>query len=280
MSEPRVSYTTGDGTVFEFDHEHALLASDDERAWEFATDDGSPVLEARSLDARLAYTGEPMRDECARLLALAFGDLEAGTPGTYRVGDWSLGCYLLKGDAYSSTPGWAGWKVKLYAPDPVWRRETTISLLPGSGQEVSAETLDHPHDYPHDYGTSAAAGAEILVPGSLPCDLRIVFYGYAVSPYIRVAGNTYQVNVTVPTGGYLTVDPLRKSSMAGDSVRLVGPYGDSQDVFSKRLRGAEGSGSYIFQRVPPGAQQVTWPQGFGVDLTVIERRGGLPWTSS
>ncbi len=276
--EPTVTYTTSSGVVFGFDAEHALMVSDDERSWEFSTDDAAPVLEPRTLDARLAYVGEGMREECARLLALAFGDLESGTPGTYRVGDWSIGCYLLKGEAYSSMAGWAGWKVKLYAPDPVWRRETSVSLLPASGEDVSGEVLDYPHDYPHDYGVSSAPGAEILVPGHLPCDLRIRFFGYAVAPYVRIAGNTYQVNVTVPDGGYLTVDPLRKSSMAGDSVVLTGPYGEAQDVFSKRLRGAEGSGSYIFQRVPPGSQQVTWPQSFGVDLTVIERRAGLPWT--
>ena len=276
--EPTVTYTTSSGAVFEFDADHALMISDDERSWEFSTDAAMPVLEPRTLDARLVYVGEGMRDECARLLALAFGDLESGTPGTYRVGDWSINCYLLKGEAYSSMPEWAGWKVKLYAPDPVWRRETSVSLPPGSGEDVSGEVLDYPHGYPHDFGVSALKGSQLLVPGHLPCDLRIRFYGYAVAPYISVAGNIYQVNVTVPDGAYLTVDPLRKSLMAGDSVTLTGVYGDVQDVFSKRRRGAEGSGSYIFQRVPPGLHQVSWPQSFGVDLTVIERRAALSWT--
>ncbi len=275
--EPEVSYTTSSGETFAFDHCRALLASDDERAWEHGTDDGQPVLEPRKLDARLAYAGEDAKEECNRLLALAYADLCAGTPGTYKVGEWSLKCYLLKGTPLSSMGPWAGWKVSLYAPDPVWSRETTVSLLPGEGVGVSAEALDYAHDYAHDYGMSQAAGRLLDVPGPIPCDLRIVFYGHADAPYVRVGHNLYQVNVTVPAGGRLVVDPLRKGSMAGDSVRLVGPYGDATDVFSKRERGAEGSGSYIFERVQPGRQTVTWPQSFGVDLTFIERRGGIPW---
>lgn len=274
------TYATADGTTYEVGGGSGLLlVSSDSQGWEFGAGGLGFTRKARDIIAELTAIGTDAMARCDRMLERCAADLEAGTPGTLTVGEWSLACYLRRGTPKGLTSGWQGWDVDLYAPDPMWTRETTTSLLPGSGTAVSAETVDLPHDYPFDYGASVAAGATLVVPGPLPCDLRVTFYGYAVSPYVRVAGNTYQVNVTVPEGARLTIDPTRKASMAGDAIRLVGRYGDVQDVFSKRLRGAEGSGSYVFERVPPGDQAVTWPQAIGVDLTVIERRGSLPWTS-
>lgn len=277
-SAPEVWYETGSGEAFRFSGA-ASLYSLPAHGWERSVDGSSVASPARKLKGTLAAAPGSSREDVDRMLALAWADMDSGTPGALRVGDWRISCCLLGLDPEVVTRDSALWNVELYAPDPEWRRETTVSLLPGSGTEVSAETLDYPHDFAHDYGATSTSGLVLDVPGPLPCDLRVTFYGYAVALYVRVGGNVYQVNVTVPAGGYLTIDPLRKASMAGDSVRLFGPYGDVADVFSKRTRGAEGSGSYIFEKVQPGQQQVTWPQSFGVDLTVIERRGSLPWTS-
>ena len=66
--------------------------------------------------------------------------------------------------------------------------------------------------------------------------------------------------------------------MKGDSVVLSDRYGNSQDVFAKRVRGAEGSGSYIYERIKHGTHDVTWDQGWGFSLDLIERAVALPWT--
>lgn len=275
--EPTVTYTSASGESFTFDEKHSLLVSDDERAWEYGTDGGAPVLEPRTLDARLVYTGEGMRGECERLLGLAYADLDSQTPGTYTVGEWSLRCYLLKGAAYSSMPSWAGWKVSLYAPDPVWRRETCHEFLPGSTSSTDVGGFDYETDYPHDLG-AAAKSSELAVAAVAPCDFRLTVYGYAAKPSVYIAGNRYGVDVTVPSGGLLVIDSTKKASMQGDSVVLRDKYGNAQDVFPKRVKGAEGSGSYIFERIPGGTHSVTWDQGWGFSLDLIERRAALPWT--
>lgn len=277
-ARPEVWYETASGGSYRLGGGTALYAID-AHGWERSASGLAITADGRSMKGQLAMGAGCSRADLDEMLALAWADMDAGTPGALRVGEWRLRCYMLKLEPSVVTPSNALWDVTLYAPDPMWTREATTQLLLGSGTAVSAETVDHPHDYPFDYGANVAAGATLDVPGPLPCDLRVTFYGYAVSPYVRVAGNTYQVNVTVPEGARLTIDPTRKTSMAGDAIQLVGRYGDVQDVFSKRLRGAEGSGSYVFERVPPGKQAVTWPQAMGVDLTVIERRGSLPWTS-
>lgn len=277
-ARPEVRYETASGASFSFAGASSLYAPA-AHGWERSVNGRSVGSPAREIKGQLAFAAASSRESADRMLALAWADMDSGTPGALIVGEWSMRCYLLKLEPSVVTSGNALYDVTLYAPEPIWTRETLVRLPAGSGTEVSAETVDYPHDFPYDYGAKSAAGTTICVPGPLPCDLRITFYGYAVSPYVRVGSNVYQVNVTVPSGGYLTIDPLRKSSMAGDSVLLCGPYGDKTDVFPKRLQGHEGSGTYIYEKVKPGKQLVTWPQSFSVDLAVMERRGCLPWTS-
>ena len=84
--------------------------------------------------------------------------------------------------------------------------------------------------------------------------------------------------MTVPEGGLLVIDSTKKRSMKGDSVVLSDRFGNAQDVFSKRVRGAEGGGSYIYERIPHGTHDVTWDQGWGFSLDLIERSVAIPWT--
>lgn len=272
---------TGGEEIALDDVDSALVGvAEDLRSYEWHYSVEASSLDAASRLARESAVSCWMRRGASEPALLSFeADIEAGTPGTLVSGEWTQRAYVPKASLSRINPDGsvsAGLTVVLL--DGVWRRETTYQLLPNSGREMDNETLDYPHDYGHDYGTSSVSGVTVDVPGVTPCDLRLRVYGYAVSPYVRIGGNTYQVNVTVPDGAILTVDTTRKGSMLGDSVTLRGLYGDVADVFSKRLRGAKGSGSYIYELVQPGPQAVSWPQSFGVDVTLIERRGGLPWT--
>lgn len=276
----RTWYETASGESFELSGQRSMsgISGADLRGWELTRSGRAFERQERQLDVELSFAGSGWHERAMRFLELCDSGALSESPGRLHVGDWYLTCYVVKGSPSSRTSGGVRYDVTLVTDDQVWRRETTRHLLPNTGREMESETLDYPHDYGHDYGTSSVAGVTIDVPGVTPCDLRLTIYGHAVSPYVRIGSNTYQVNVTVPSGAILTIDTTRKGSMLGDSVVLRGRYGDEQDVFSKRLRGAEGSGSYIYELVPPGPQAVSWPQSFGVDLTLIERRGRLPWT--
>lgn len=276
----RTWYETASGESFELSGQRSMsgISGSDLRGWELTRSGRAFERQERQLDVELSFAGYGWHERAMRFLELCDSGALSESPGRLHVGDWYLTCYVVKGSPSFRASDGVRYDVTLATDDQVWRRETTRRLLPNTGREMESETLDYPHDYGHDYGTSSVAGVTIDVPGVTPCDLRLTIYGHAVSPYVRIGSNTYQVNVTVPSGAILTIDTTRKGSMLGDSVVLRGRYGDEQDVFSKRLRGAEGSGSYIYELVPPGPQTVSWPQSFGVDLTLIERRGRLPWT--
>lgn len=276
----RIWYETASGEAFDLSGQASMagISGSDMRGWELTRSGRTFERQGRSYDLELSLADASGREGAMRFLELCDLGALSESPGRLHVGEWYLECYVTKGSPSFMTRNAAKYDVTLTSDDAVWRRETTYRLLPGSGREVENETLDYPHDYSHDYGTSSVAGVTLDVPGVSPCDVRIRVYGHAVAPYVRIGANTYQVNVTVPDGAILTIDTTLKASMRGDAVTLRGRYGDVQDVFSKRLRGAEGSGSYIFERVPAGPQVVSWPQGFGADVTLIERRGRLPWT--
>ncbi|ERI87681.1 hypothetical protein HMPREF1587_00720, partial [Bifidobacterium breve JCP7499] len=51
--------------------------------------------------------------------------------------------------------------------------------------------------------------------------------------------------------------------------------------FANAERGAGlDSGSYIFQPLPAGRAEVSWPGGYTFELTPVEERSEPPWSAS
>ena len=103
--------------------------------------------------------------------------------------------------------------------------------------------------------------------------LRVIF-GPCVNPSFQIGGNTYAVDVTVPEGGHVSLSAtgLRKS------ITLTAENGDVSDVFDKGVRGnGSGSGSYVFEPIPAGDSLLTVSGNYGLDLTMFDVSGGVPW---
>ena len=275
-------YETSSGETFDLSGQASRsgLSGNEYKGWELTRSGRAFERQRRSVKATMSFAGETSeaRERAMRLFELCDLDALSQSPGRLWVGDWYLECYVSAGDCSYMWPHGVSYDVTLACDEMVWRRETVTEFMPWSASTIVNDQLDYSYDYPHDYGMTASLGGTIDVPGTEPCDFRITVYGYAASPYVRIGGNVYQVNVTVPDGGLLTIDSTRRKSMAGDAVVVRDMYGNATNAFPKRLRGYEGSGTYIFQRVSPGRNDVSWPQGFGFSLTLIERRGRLPWT--
>lgn len=272
------TYTTANGTVLDVSGRDGIaLASVDALGWDYSHSGALPSRDERKLSGELSFTRRADKAKANLMMELLALDLDAGTPGTWEVDGWKLDCYILTADAPSYTNANRLLTVSIFAPDPIWRRETRYEFMPASGTSSDMGGFDYEHDFPHDYG-STARGSKLEVASIAPCDFRLTIYGYAAKPSIYIGGNRYGVDVTVPAGGLLVIDSTKKRSMKGDSVVLSDRYGNSQDVFAKRVRGAEGSGSYIYERIKHGSHDVTWDQGWGFSLDLIERAVALPWT--
>lgn len=276
----RITYTTSDGEAFDLSgRPYTGITGDDPKGWKLEASGHAYLPAKREFKATVQAVGskQATRRALDRMLDKCDRDAREETPGRLSYGEWYIDCYVIEGDC-NELGGNAVYELTFAAPDPAWKRDVLHRFFPASGSAAVELGVDYPHDYPHDYGAKAT-GETLAIDTVGECDLRIVIYGPAVSPYVRIGGNVYQVDVTVPDGGLLTIDSARKASMAGDAVVLRDRFGNATDVFNKRRRGYEGSGNYIFQRIAPGEDiGVSWPQSFGFDLHVIERRGRLPWT--
>ena len=213
-------------------------------------------------------------DSADELRRLADRDVSKGTPGTLAIDGWTQRAYVTKAEPTSISRDHMAMSLTVVLLDGVWRKGHTVSFEPQSPKAGDGDSLDLPYDLPHDLAapsprTRFDAGEWVETP------LRLVFYGPVIDPSVRIGGNLYRVDVVVPEGGHLVVDPLASPR----SVTLVNADGSAVDVFAKARRGdGLGGGEYIFQPVSPGGHEVEWDRSFGFDLTWYEEEGEPPWS--
>lgn len=199
-------------------------------------------------------------------------DVSLRSPGRIIVnGGWSQRAYMAGSEPSLVIPTLQKIAIKTLLLDGVWRKPTITQYVPSvvSG----GPGLDLPTDLPFDLSPmSLAAVAEN--PSRLPASVKILIYGPATNPYVMLAGNRVQVDVTVPDGGYLEIDGITKTIIMTDA------NGDKTDCFDAGHRSTgEGSGEYVFEKLPPGSNEVSWQNSFGFDLTVYEERSIPPWST-
>lgn len=226
---------------------------------------------ARECSLSVTFVDLSSADELRRL---ADRDMAKGTPGSLSMDDWEQRAYIAKAEASSISRSHVTMSLTVVLLDGVWRRGHTVSFEPITATSGDGEFLDLPYDLPYDLGVPSTRkffdGSEW---GCAP--LKFTVYGPAVNPAIRIDGNWYKVDLTIPDGGYLVIDPLAVPR----SVTLVNADGSTIDAFSKARRGdGLGSGEYIFQPASAGTHEVDWDKSFGFDLTWYEEEGEPPWS--
>lgn len=273
-----ITFTTNAGRAFDLQGT-SYLSSQELRGWELSVNSttGSVTRAGRSMRADVCFFSKAEADDFLRLTAQEAQD---GLDGTLEIDGWRLTCMVTAGTASAYMPRHHVYSVTFYATDPVWRRTTTYHMLPSTGT-TTEDSLDYPTDYPHDYGGMIGTYGSRTIMSEGVCSIGVTFFGPCANPYCRVASssltNTYGVDSSADSGERIVIDPLGKK-VVGGSVYLVSSYGELTNLFDKRRSGVEGSGSYVFQRLPGGEMRVSWPQSYGIDVSVIEERTALPWT--
>ena len=226
---------------------------------------------ARECSMSVTFLDLSVADELRRL---ADRDVAMATPGTLAIDGWSQRAYITAADPSSISRAHMAAKLTVVLLDGVWRKGHTVAFEQLTATSGDGEFLDPPYDLPYDLGVpSTRRYVDVGEWGAAP--LRFVVYGPCVNPAVRIDGNWYRVDVTVPDGGYLVVDPLATPR----SVTLVAADGSTTDAFAKARRGnGSGSGEYIFQPASPGVHEVEWDRSFGFDLTWYEEEGEPPWS--
>lgn len=226
---------------------------------------------ARKCSLSVTFLDLAVADELRRL---ADRDVSMSTPGTLAIDGWSQRAYITAADPSSISRAHMAAELTVVLLDGVWRKGHADSFEPLTAAAGDGEFLDLPYDLPYDLGVPSTR-KYVDIAGWGAALLRFVVYGPCVNPAVRIDGNWYRVDATVPDGGYMVVDPLATPR----SVTVVGPDGSVTDAFAKARRGSGlGGGEYIFQPASPGTHEVEWDRSFGFDLTWYEEEGEPPWS--
>lgn len=280
-----ITYTARDGTSYDLSGAKgadALLSWDSSvAAWEYDADSSTGALSRKAAECSVRLLVP--RASLDGLMERLYQDAEAGG-GTLSADGWSRRASARAG-SYDKLPGGdALVALTLMSREPLWRRVTTHELLPGSA--TATEGLDLPCDLAYDLAGTASSGGLASLSSASYFLARCIFWGPCEDPWVQLsvrttdgttATNRYGVRASAEVGERIVIDPTATHELGG-SVYRVDSRGARANLFSSRVRGVEGSGSYVFQKLPSGAVSATWPQGYGVTLDVIEERGSLPWT--
>lgn len=237
------------------------------RVTSFAADGPKEIELPVGIAAATPEEGIELRN---RLLLLGEPDIDAVEPGTLEVpGGWRLRCWVIGGSPsnYWMDDRFAEFSLTLLAQSPVWVRETLVRFEPAA---QAGGGVDFPLDFPFDFQPEAGASS-VSNGGMFPCDWLWRVYGPATSPYVRIGGNLYKVNVNVPDGARLEVDTSEHT------VRVIMADGTVEDAYADRQRGGRGSGTYVFERIPAGESTVTWDGSFYFDAVLRESRMAAPY---
>lgn len=202
-------------------------------------------------------------------------DVRSNRAGRLEIDEYYTGAFITT-FGFDCDDALGLWETEVEAvvlmPNPVWVLESRREFNPKTGLEAS-RGLNYPHNFPYNFCSSVTART-ITNPLSWPCAVRIVIYGEAHNPYIYIGDNRYEVDVDVPDGGILTIDGLDKSK-----IELRDQYGNVTNVFDKRISGAAGSGTYIFEPIKSGVNAITWDGSFKFDVILCGERSWAPCTT-
>lgn len=226
---------------------------------------------ARECSLSVTFLDLAVADELRRL---ADRDVSMATPGTLAIDGWTQRAYITKAEPSSISRDHVAMSLTVVLLDGVWRKGHTVPFEPLTATTGGGGFLDLPYDLPYDLAVpSPLSYIDVGEWGAAP--LKFTIYGPCTNPAVRIDGNWYRVDVTVPDGGYLVVDPLAVPR----SVTLVNADGSTVDAFPKAHRGdGLGSGEYIFQPASAGTHEIDWDKSFGFDLTWYEEEGEPPWS--
>ena len=200
-------------------------------------------------------------------------DVYANTPGEFVIdGDWHQRALVLEQKVGAVHGGRVFADITAALLDGAWWRLVSVPFVPDTGQDPETYTyLDYNFDYEIDYGVPSRV-TTVHADATNPSPVRIVVYGPASNPAITAGGNVYEVDVSVPAGGYLLVDGKKKE------ITLVGADGSVTNAFGDALRGSgEGGGQYIFEPVPTSEININWDNSFGFDFGWYQEEGEPPW---
>lgn len=197
-------------------------------------------------------------------------DVLAKKHGKIIIGNYYMKCYITgsKKSDYLMNKRVMILKLTVVTDSPAWVKESTniFRRMNSAVVEDAGQNLNYPHDYPHDYA-SELTNQKLVNEDFVATNFRMIIYGPCVEPKIYVGEHLYSVSTSLMSSEHLIVDSSAKT------IVLVQSNGEQVNCFNDRNRD-----SYVFEKIPSGANMVTWEGDFGFDVTLLEERSEPKWT--
>lgn len=193
-------------------------------------------------------------------------DVLAVQPGKIIVGDYYLKCYAVESSKtdYLTEKRYLKVSLKISTDQPYWVKETSTKFDYESN--LSDGDLDFNKDFPYDY-TSNLMNEKLINSNFTATNFRLNIYGSCVNPKITIAGHNYEVDTSIESNEYLTIDSVNKT------IILTHTDGAKENCFKNRNKD-----SYIFEKIPEGTLNVSINGNFNFEVTLLEERGEPKWT--
>lgn len=204
-----------------------------------------------------------------KLMEVVEKDVLAMKHGKIIIGDYYFRCFVTKSQKknYLNTKRWMEITLTLTTDFPYWVKESTMQFGTRLPSDPSVgKNLDFAHDLPYDF-YSGHNVRDLVNTGFVGTNFKIIIYGTATNPAVFIGGHEYGVNCDIGENEYLTIDSLSKQ------VYLTGNTGEITNKFNDRNKD-----SYIFEKIPPGSNPVSWTGDFGFDIILMEERSEPKWT--
>ena len=210
-------------------------------------------------------------DERNRLIDVISYDRRVMSPGRLYAGESYLECYI-SGHALTDWQWFDGMlnaDLEVTSDHPAWIRSVPQTLY--TVDELEYGGHNYPYDYPHNYLYSAGTSMNITNPFMLPAACDIVFPGPCVNPYVIIAGNRYQVNVSADKGQLIIVKGFGKPGKKGIFLRSA--TGQDRKIFAAGVREPN---AQIYAQIPVGTHIASWTGRMNIEVIMYEERSS-PW---
>lgn len=208
-----------------------------------------------------------------RILKVTDPDNVARVPGSLTICGYSAPCYVIGSvpTKYWKDDRFAEVKLTVLFTDSIWTCETLHHFTPEMSTGFGSG-IDFPFEFPFDFAASRPPRAIVNdAMGAGPFIWRV--FGPAQDPYFKAGDDLHQVFVRLRAGERLEVDsrPGRRKAVK------LSAAGEEANVLNDRLRGSQGSGTYLFEPIPAGRVAFSWDNGYAFDLVLIDQTSAPPW---
>ena len=270
----RLVYTNHYGESIEIGgdgHLHLMTTDLFDHEWGWRAEGSSLVssIQPRQISLPIGMFGGSLAER-TRAFEVLEADVACDELGTLSCNGYSLRCAPVGASlgAWWFADGIEERTVKLVAPRPLWSKD--VEHIFSSRTPESGDWLDFEYDLPTDLlGGSRATTIDVGTVG--PAEWRWVAYGPVANPYVIIDGNRYEVGVAVPEGSRLELDTRDRT------VTVISQQGEAANVFDKRMRGADGSGTYAFRPLPRGTVGVIADSSLSFDVVIHDERMEPAW---